>query len=344
MTSSPLSRLSPVPETWPLPAGYRRHDPDPDELRHAIDSVVGRLDWSALSWAGLVEGLLRVGRADIPLGRLVEGHVDALRILAQVDAAPSSGARYGVWASRSAGTGLAAVADGDTLRLDGTIRFASGAGVIDRALVPVWVDADTHLLLDLAVDGLPVDRSHWLTSAMRVSQTHTVPVTDLVVSTDDVVGAPNFYLGRPEFLPGGVGVAAVWAGGLCRVLDVTTTMLAGRPVTPAQDVRLGRSRIQLVGALTAVRSAGHRLDELQVERATTDAARREVAEVSAEARAVVAYAVVAALTEIRVLAGPAGLAFDPDLGHALDDLGLYVAQLNVDAEATRLGAAIRTDE
>ena len=35
------------------------------------------------------------------------------------------------------------------------------------------------------------------------------------------------------------------------------------------------------------------------------------------------------------------LAFDPDLGHAIDDLGLYVAQLNLDAEATRLGGAAR---
>jgi hypothetical protein len=55
---------------------------------------------------------------------------------------------------------------------------------------------------------------------------------------------------------------------------------------------------------------------------------------------VVAQAVVAALAEVRALAGPAGLAFDPDLGHALDDLGLYVAQLNCDAESTRLGAAL----
>ncbi|HEU5483406.1 MAG TPA: hypothetical protein VFU98_00755, partial [Microlunatus sp.] len=66
-----------------------------------------------------------------------------------------------------------------------------------------------------------------------------------------------------------------------------------------------------------------------------------IGDLCAEARGVVAQAVVAALGELRLLAGPAGLAFDPDLGHALDDLGLYVAQLNGDAEATRLGAAVR---
>ena len=67
-----------------------------------------------------------------------------------------------------------------------------------------------------------------------------------------------------------------------------------------------------------------------------------IADVVTESRAVVAHSVMAALAEVRMLAGPAGLAFDPDLGHALDDLGLYAAQLNVDAEATRLGTALRS--
>lgn len=333
-----LSSLSPIPAPWTLPDGYPRHHPGPADLRGAIEHLAAQLDWPSASWSGLVEGLLQVGLADIPLGRLVEGHVDALRILGQGGAEPRPRARYGVWASRSAGTGVAATSEGDKLRLDGTIRFASGAGVIDRALVPVWLDPDTHLLIDLAVEGLPVDRSHWHTSAMQVSQTHTVLVEDLLVSASDIVGESNFYLGRAGFLPGGVGVAAVWSGGLIRVLDVTRAMLAGRPVTPAQDARLGRARLHLVAALSAVRTAGQRLDELWPTLGAGPTP--EVAGICAESRAVVAQAVVAALAEVRALAGPAGLAFDPDLGHALDDLGLYVAQLNGDAEATRLGAAL----
>jgi hypothetical protein len=337
-----------------VPAGYRRHDPSVPELRAVIDDLARRQDWSRLEWSGLVEGLLRLGRTDIPLGRLVEGHVDAVRILDQAGVSPRPGARYGVWASRSAGTGLAATDHGDHLTVDGTIRFASGAGVIDRSLVPVWVDADQHLLVDLAVDGLPVDRSHWHTSAMRVSQTHTVTVDQVVVSARDVVGPTDFYLRRPGFLPGGVGVAAVWTGGLGRVVDIASAMLAGRPATAAQQARLGRAHLHLVAAVCAVRAAATRLDEiLSAGNADADAgaavavgAAAEqptsadvLAAVCAESRAVVAQAVVAALAEVRALAGPAGLAFHPDLGHALDDLGLYAAQLNLDGEVTRLGAA-----
>jgi alkylation response protein AidB-like acyl-CoA dehydrogenase len=349
MTPGPLSRLTPIPAAWDLPAGYLRHEPDPEDLRRGIDQVVGRTDWATLDWSPLVEALLHVGVTDIPLGRLVEGHVDALRILAQAGCEPRPDRQYGVWASRSAGTGLAAVAGPEGLRLNGTVRFASGAGVIDRALVPVWLDESTHLLVDLATDGLPVDRSQWRTSAMMVSQSHTVTVDDVAVSRSDVVGDENFYLQRPAFLPGGVGVAAVWAGGLVRVLDITVAMLDGRPVSPAQDTRLGRARLQLISALTTVRAAAGRLDQAATGRLDHTAEgrleaaadRAEITAICAESRAVVATAVVAALSEVRALAGPAGLAFDPDLGHAIDDLGLYVAQLNLDAEATRLGGAAR---
>ena len=188
MTPEPLSRLTPIPAAWALPAGYLRHEADPEDLRRGIDQVVGRADWATLDWSALVEALLRVGVTDIPLGRLVEGHVDALRILAQAGCEPRPDRQYGVWASRSAGTGLAAVAGPEGLRLNGTVRFASGAGVIDRALVPVWLDESTHLLVDLATDGLPVDRSQWRTSAMMVSQSHTVTVDDVAVPRSDVVG------------------------------------------------------------------------------------------------------------------------------------------------------------
>lgn len=360
MTSALWSRLSPVPAPGELPPGYPRHAPSRSELRTAITRLAGTADWPALRWSELVDGLIAIGRTDIPLSRLVEGHIDALRILAQAGAVPRTSALYGVWASRSAGTGLAAAADGDGLRLSGTIRFGSGAGVIDRSLVPVWLDDATHLLVDLAVAELPVDRTQWQTTAMQVSHSHTVRVDGVTVSRTDVVGAENFYLDRPAFLPGGVGVAAVWAGGLARALDVTVAMLDGRGVSPAQDLRLGRACVALVGALTTVRAAGARLDHLlggsqaaagpsrsdteKLEIGRIDTGKldtEEIASVSGEARVMVAGSVTTALAEVRALAGPAGLAFDPDLGHALDDLGLYVAQLNGDAEATRLGSQAR---
>ncbi|HYO85320.1 MAG TPA: hypothetical protein VES01_02515 [Dermatophilaceae bacterium] len=65
-------------------------------------------DWAELDWPELLDELMALGRTDIPLARLTEGHIDALRIFAEADADPVLGACYGVWASRSHGTGLKA--------------------------------------------------------------------------------------------------------------------------------------------------------------------------------------------------------------------------------------------
>ena len=116
--------------------------------------LYGLLDaqpWPKLAWADLIEELLVLGRTDIPLVRLAEGHIDALRILDQADRTPEPNALYGVWASRSQQTGVQAQrTDSGGLVLTGTLSFASGAGLLDRALVPVWLVDGTHLLVDLA--------------------------------------------------------------------------------------------------------------------------------------------------------------------------------------------------
>ena len=62
---------------------------------------------------------------------------------------------------------------------------------------------------------------------------------------------------------------------------------------------------------------------------------------STQVRAGAASAVNTGLAEARVLAGPAGLAYDADVTHALDDLGLYVLQQNADGDAAYLGGKLR---
>lgn len=329
--------LESLPPPLVLPAGYRRHGPERDELRAAITQVADTHDWSALSWVELIEALLALGRADIALGRLAEGHIDAVRIAGQAERTVQPDALYGVWASRSGATGVRAEPHGDHLVLNGTVKFASGAGVIDRALLPVWVEDDQHLLVDLHVRELPVDRSAWQTGAMMVSQSHTVEVDHVEVPAGRVIGGPNFYLDRPGFFPGGVGVAAVWAGGLTRVLDCLLTW-AGDRRSPASDLRFGRLSTQRSLAVAAVRQGARTLDAAWP---TGQPSAGQWQLLSTQVRAGVASAVNTGLAEARVLAGPAGLAYDAGVTHALDDLGLYVLQQNADGDAAYLGGKLR---
>lgn len=328
---SALSSLAPYPPPWSLDPDLDRHAPTPEAIRRVLTRAGAQRDWSVTDWSGLIEELLAWGRTDIGLSRLAEGHVDALRILAQAGREPVGGAHYGVWASRSQRTGVQARRDGSRLVLDGTIRFASGAGVLDRALVPVWTSADQHLLLDLTVDRLPVDAGQWATGAMEVSRSHTVTVEDVVVDGDAQVGPVDFYLSRPQFLPGGVGVAACWAGGAARVADLTWARL--RDPAPALRLRLGRIRVRLATAGAIVRSAAARLDALFDGEPDHDLLR----ELSTETRAGVASAVHDVLDEAHRVAGPAGLAYDENLTRAVHDLRLYVLQQNEDADAATLG-------
>ena len=326
-TPSRLSWLQPIPAPRSLPDGYDRYDPKAADQRAALVGVLDGLEVVSVGYRRLVDGLLALGRTDIPLARLAEGHVDALRILAQAARQPVVGVWYGVWASRSQQTGLRAEPGQDGLRVDGTLRFASGAGVVDRALIPVWLPDGRHLLLDLDVTDLPVDPTVWRTGAMQASRTYELTVADLRVAREAVVGEPDFYLGRSGFFPGGVGVAACWAGGAARVLDLLRVRHP-RP-TSVQQLRLGRMRMELVAAVAAVRSAADVLDRPDPT--------RDLQQVATEARAVTAEAIRRLLAEARLVTGPAGLALDDGISHAVPDLELYVLQQNSDGDAALLG-------
>lgn len=315
-----------LPAPWELPHGYDRHASEPVQQRVAITTLTARAQGVLQDWPALVEYLMALGRTDVPLARLVEGHVDAMRIHDEAGTVPAADAVYGVWASRSRATGVSGRREGPSWVLDGTLKFASGAGLLDRALVPVWLDDGDHVLLDLDVSSWEFDQSQWATRAMEQSRSHQVVLADHRTEAVEV-GRPGFYLGRPGFFPGGVGVAAVWAGCAARVVDLATIPADRR--TSGQSLRLGQVRSDLATVAAICREAALRMPGLQ-----PDAARTVVT----LARSGAAGCVRRILADARTLAGAAGLAFDEDLTRAVDDLTLYVAQHNADGDAEWLGA------
>lgn len=285
-------------------------------------------------WTGpfedLVSALSEVSRVDLCLARLVEGHADALRIIDEAGAAPGDGL-YGVWASRSAGTGLQVRPTTGGWRLEGELRFASGIGLIDRCLVSASLDPDHHLLFDVGLDahadGFTADESSWRTTAMDASRSLTVWVATEVGPADQV-GGTDFYLSRPGFAVGGLGVAAVWAGGARQVADTVADGLRRFSPTPHQHRRLGLMAQAVWTADLAVSSTARSLPMLPA-----DTVAREVA----RARTAVALACDTVLDQAPLVVGPGGLSTDPRLVRALADLAIYVRQHHLDAETTRTG-------
>ncbi len=293
----------------------------PAAMREAVQRLA---EERAAVWTGpfpdLAEALTELARVDLALARLVEGHVDGVRILDQAGTPPRPGV-YGVWASRSAGTGVRACREGPGWRLSGESRFASGIDLVDRALLPGWVDPETHLLFDIDVAAVQPDRGSWHTSAMDASRSFTVAV-DVGCAAADVVGPTGFYLGRPGFVVGGLAVAAVWAGGAASVLEQVVDGLRRFRPTAHQLRRVGVMEQAVWQAGVAVAHTAARLPRLEGSALLLE---------TAAARTAVVTACEQVLDEATRVVGPAGLSGGPRLARTIADLGIYVRQHHLDA-------------
>ena len=300
---------------------------DPQAMRRGLVELATA---HATTWTGplddVVDLLGEVARIDLCLARLVEGHCDALRIIEQAGTRPLDGV-YGVWASRSMGTGLTAVREGDRWALSGELRFASGVDLIDRALVPVTLEGGDSQLLDVPVGFGAADHSVWETPGMDAARTFTISVDGEPVAGEPV-GLPGFYLDRPGFVVGGLCVAAVWAGGAQQILDVVVEGLRRFPSTPHQLRRLGAIEEAAWTAGVAVRSTARRIPELPPD---------EVAREVDLARTAVVHACEAVLAETPVVVGPGGLSRNARLVRGLNDLAVYIRQHHIDGVMTALG-------
>ncbi len=319
-----------------LDAGALRRSAE--SMRGGLRTVVaaGAADWNA-ALPDLVAALAATARVDLTLARLVEGHADAQRILTQSGDRPSPGV-YGVWASRSVGTGLAGRFRDGRWQVSGELRFASGIGLVDRALVPVWVEETHHQLLDLELDpeGFLGQPDSWRTTAMDASRSWTVQVeTDAALTA--AVGPLDWYLQRPGFLVGGLGVAAVWAGGAQHVRDLLLAGARQFGFGPAQLRRLGAVEQATWEAWSAVEATAAWLPDLSTDR---------VGEEVGRARTAVALACERVLHETPHIVGPGGLSRNESLVRTTADLGIYVRQLALDSELEGLGRRLvheRTD-
>lgn len=312
----------------PLDADFaERLRASPEGMRAGLQHAVtrGRDAWTG-SFPDLVDALVSVARVDLCLARLVEGHADGLRILAEASC-PEREGTYGVWASRSAGTGLAVDREERGWHVAGELRFASGIDLIDRALVSATYGDNHHVLLDISASLVAADRSSWPTTAMDASRSFTVTL-DAEVPDTDQVGDIDFYLGRPGFVVGGLGVAAVWVGGAQHVADLVATSASRFPLSPLQHRRLGVIEQTVWQATALVTSAAGQLDDLTAEQTTR---------VVGQTRTAVVVACDHIIAEAALVAGPAGLSQDVRLARTLQDLALYVRQHHLDRELANLG-------
>lgn len=278
--------------------------------------------WSALA---------ALGRTDLALARLAEGHVDALAILAEAGRISAPDALYGVWAAKAGGTGATVGNAHDGLRLTGLVRFCSGASVLDRALVAAAAPGGTNWLVevDLAAPGVRPDLDSWPALGMDASDSLDVRFHDVEVTEDMIIGGDDWYLRRRGFRLGSGGVAAVWLGGAMGGYDRVIALLRerGEPdehqfahvgalasMLHATDALLANTahaidtdpELDLTGAIGAGKSAAER-----VGRTIVDIAPR--------------------------ITGPGPLCWDRSFAQHLADLAVYLRQHHAERDLAKLG-------
>ena len=310
------------------------------------DIAARTADLSSLADAGTPDALMAllrllhaVGRHDLPLGRLFEGHVDALQIVARYgtpaqravsEAAAREGAAFGVWNADLPGEPL--VVDGD--RLSGGKAFASGAGLLSHALVSVDRDGRRQLLLlDLARTSPAVDRSWWRVTGMQRSETHLVRWKDAPIPPDAWIGAPGAYIREPFFSGGAIRFAAVQAGGIAALVDGTRDHLLAqhRADDPHQRARLAAlyGAAQVAADAVARAAARWNPDDVAATLAHVAAARMAVYAAGEEA-----------LTLAQAAVGVQAMFVDHPLAASPSDLAVYLRQPGPDTQRDRAGAAV----
>lgn len=179
----------------------------------------------------LMDILRIVGRADLSVGRLFEGHVNALLLFEwygspeqnqELGRVLDAGGFYGVWATEPAPGVSIDLADGTQSSLRGAKSFASGAGGLAHAIITARLPEGGRQLV--VVEGDEADRadlSGWRVRGMRATNSGIYDLTGLRIEDADLLGLPGDYDREPHFTTGAWRFTAVQLGGIEALLSET---------------------------------------------------------------------------------------------------------------------------
>ncbi len=206
----------------------------------------------------LLEILKQIGRGNLSLGRVYEGHVNGLQLVQtfgtdkqkkRFAADALSGKVFGVWNAEGAdGIKLYPLNNG-RYRLEGSKTFCSGCGYVERPFVNGALPDGGWQMCIVPIEEVEVkvDPNWWQPPGMKASASYKVDFTGVEISAEEVIGKPGDYFRQPWLTGGVIRFAAVQLGGAEALFDATRTYLQalGRTDHPHQQARLGQMAIAL---------------------------------------------------------------------------------------------------
>ena len=220
----------------------------------------------------LFDCLRLVGRANLSLGRIFEGHMNATLLIdrygdgtarAQLKAALTGGKLFGVWNTEPPpGVTLENTQEG--WRLTGAKSYATGAGHLDFAVITARLPDGSKQML-VAPVGDQRDRAHpesWKVSGMRATVSGTHDFSGLELDARCLLGGPGDYEREPMFTSGAWRFTAVQLGGIEALVQKLRDHLIQGPARqdPIHRARFARAVVSARTAFQWVREAARRAE------------------------------------------------------------------------------------
>ncbi len=217
--------------------------------------------------------LKQIGRGNLAVGRIYEGHVNALQIIqtfgtqAQKELyacdARDRHKIFGVWnAEAEDGVKLHPLENG-RYRLAGSKTFCSGSGFIDRPFVPGMLPDGSWQLCIVPMEQVETvsDPAWWQPSGMKATASFKVDFSGVELDQASLIGQPGDYFRQPWLTTGVIRFAAVQLGGAEALFDATREYLQSlkRTSDPYQQERLGRMAIALESGNLWLQGAAERV-------------------------------------------------------------------------------------
>ena len=298
--------------------------------------------------------LRAVARADGSVGRIFDGHLNAVeRVSAlapeplrtrELEAVASGELILGVWGADpipGEGTPARIVETESGSALEGVKTFCSGSTGLDRALVAVRGTEGTPgppllAYVDLRGGGFEVDRTWFRGLGMRSSESHRVVFRGARVLA--VLGEPGELVWEPYFTRDAVRTAVTWAGIADLAVDVALEILAAKSAGREPDGIVSLA----VGRMLASQKTMDRWLEHAAREADADP-NKSLAGFSTELRTTVAACCRKILDEAARACGSHPFATAGPLDRARRDLELILLQHRLEPALVRTGRRAITE-
>jgi alkylation response protein AidB-like acyl-CoA dehydrogenase len=219
--------------------------------------------------------------------------------------------------------------------LSGDKPWCSGATSLDRALITAHTPAGRRLFaIDLTSPTVGALPSSWVARGLAEVDSTGIHLDGTPALP---VGEAGWYLERPGFAWGGLGVAACWFGGLVGIARRLWDATENREPDQIALMQLGTVDLQVQRCVVMLAAAALAVDSGDAE--------GDAGVLWAErVRGTVADAVEQVLSIVGHATGPAPLTLEDEHARRVADLTVYVRQHHGERDTARLGSLLRRRE